>query len=408
MMTAVLLAASGSMGAAAQGYTTEKVLDPADSSPGQSLFGWSVAINGPTALVGAPRDDDAGLDAGAIYLFNSRSGNQTAKIIPADTVAGDWFGFSISSSENFALVGAPRDDDGASDAGSAYVYDLRSENQLAKLTAPNAVADAAFGISVAVSGGVGLIGVRGDAHNGINDTGSAYLFDLMTNNQLAKLTATDLSSGSLFGRSVAISGNRALVGAPRDASPVRSGAAYLFDTTSGDQVFKLTPSDAAINDSFGWSVALNDKWAVIGAPEKSGFDGSAYVFDVDTGAQLFKLSPSDATDQLQFGRFVAISDNKILIGANGENYPGPMSGSAYLFDANTGMQLAKITPSDSNTYHEFGWSGAIEGGTAIIGSYNRGVPSADAFIFIPEPSCLSLIVSPLLMLVDRRRCLLPH
>jgi len=189
-----------------------------------------VSISGNTALVGAFEDDDRGFRTGSAYLFDITTGNQLFKLTASDAAADDRFGFSVSISGNTALVGAWRDDDGGFDSGSAYLFDITTGNQIAKLTASDAAADDAFGRSVSISGNTALVGAVLDDDSG-SRSGSAYLFDITTGNQLAKLTASDAAADDLFGISVSISGNTALVGAQwDDDGGFSSGSAYLYTT----------------------------------------------------------------------------------------------------------------------------------------------------------------------------------
>jgi len=136
-------------------------------------------------------------------------------------------------------------------------------DQETKLTASDAAVFDVFGISVSISGNTALVGASGDDDRGFR-TGSAYLFDITTGNQLAKLTASDATADDRFGKSVAISGNTALVGVSGDDDAGRSsGSAYLFDVTTGNQLAKLTASDAAANDAFGISVSISGNTALV-------------------------------------------------------------------------------------------------------------------------------------------------
>jgi len=306
----------------------------ADDAAEFDEFSRSVALSGNTALVGAWRDDDAGNASGSAYLFGITTGNQLFKLTASDAAVLDGFGVSVALSGNTALVGAAWDNDGGSDSGSAYLFDITTGNQLAKLTAADAAADDFFGYSVALSGNTALIGARQDDDGGVN-SGSAYLFDITTGNQLAKLTASDAAAGDFFGDSVALSGNTALVGAQWDNDGgSNSGSAYLFDVTTGNQLFKLTAAAAAADDFFGYSVAISGNTALVGAlgDDDGGIDsGSAYLFDVTTGNQLAKLTASDAAADDFFGNSVALSGNTALVGARWDADGGRSSGSAYLY-----------------------------------------------------------------------------
>lgn len=92
----------------------------------QNYFGCSISVDGDTALVGAKQEDQGGSNAGSAYVF-VRSGttwNEQQKLIAPDAEAYELFGFSVSISVHTALIGACRDGDNGTDAGSAYVYDL--------------------------------------------------------------------------------------------------------------------------------------------------------------------------------------------------------------------------------------------------------------------------------------------
>ena len=194
-------------------------------------FGGSVAISGDTVVVGAPRDDDAGFDSGSVYVF-VRSGTtwtEEAKLTASDAAAEDEFGVSVALSGDTALVGASGDDDAGSGSGSAYVFvrNGTSWSQQVKLTASDAAAEDGFGASVALSGDTALVGASGDDGTGVS-SGSAYVFVRNGTSwiQQAKLTASDAAAIDYFGYSVALSGETALVGAPFNDGV---GSAYAYE-----------------------------------------------------------------------------------------------------------------------------------------------------------------------------------
>jgi esterase/lipase superfamily enzyme len=278
--------------------TTESLKLTASDVVEAQQFGWSVAISDTTAIIGATGDNDNGSGSGSVYLFDTTTGLQIAKLTASDAAAGDNFGRSVAISGNTAIIGAPFDDDAGVSSGSAYLFDTTTGVEIAKLTASDAAAGDLFGFSVAISGTTAIVGAWGDGDAGFN-TGSAYLFDTTTGVQIAKLTASDFAGFDSFGYSVAISGTTAVVGAfGNDDAGSNSGSAYLFDTTTGVQVAKLTASDAASGDNFGRSVAISGNTAIVGAPfdDDAGFSsGSAYLFDTTTGVEVAKLTASDAT-----------------------------------------------------------------------------------------------------------------
>ncbi len=354
-------------------------------------FGYSVGISGNTAIVGAYGDDDGGDWSGSAYLFDATTGTQITKLTASDAAADDWFGYSVGISGNTAIVGADGNDDAGSYSGSAYLFDAATGTEITKLTASDAAAYDSFGISVGISGNIAVVGAHGDGDGG-SRSGSAYLFDVSTGNQLFKLTAPDAATDDYFGRSVGISGNTAIVGAyGNDDAGSYSGSAYLFDATTGAQIAKLTASDAAALDYFGFSVGISGDTAIVGAyldDDGGNASGSAYLFDATTGTQIAKLTASDAAADDLFGVSVGISGNTAIVGAHGnDDDAGSYSGSAYLFDATTGVQIAKLTASDAAAWDFFGYSVGISGDTAIVGAYSNddaGSYSGSAYLFGPD------------------------
>ena len=135
------------------------------------------------------------------------------------------------------------------------------DDPLFKLLANDGLIAFEFGFSVANSGVIAIIGSPGDDVNG-HASGSAYLFDTTTGLQLFKLLPLDSAEGLEFGWSVAIDGTKAIVGAAQDDID-GNGAAYVFDTTTGQQLFKLVANDGASDDMFGISVAISGTTAIV-------------------------------------------------------------------------------------------------------------------------------------------------
>jgi hypothetical protein len=286
-------------------------------------FGTSVSISGNTALVGAPGSATA---TGAAYVFINSSGNwiQQTKLAAGDAAQNDFFGTSVSLSGNTALVGAPLK---ANDIGAAYIFVQNSGSwtQQAELTASDGTYEDYFGGSVSVSGNTALIGAPGHALN----TGAAYVFVGNSGSWTlqAELTASDASRGDGFGGSVSVSGNIALIGAPSHAY---TGAAYVFVQNGGvwTQQQELTASNPASGDDFGSSVSVSGNTALIGARSNANSTGAAYVFVGSSGSwtQQAKLTTSDAALGDYFGWSSSISGDIILVGAP---YKANGTGAAY-------------------------------------------------------------------------------
>ncbi|MEE8154938.1 MAG: FG-GAP repeat protein [Phycisphaerales bacterium] len=371
----------------------------ADDGAAFDLFGWSVAISGDTAIVGAERDDDNGNWSGSAYLFDAATGRQLFKLLAKDGAADDRFGYSVAISGDTAIVGAFWDDDNGDASGSAYLFDTTTGRQLFKLLASDGAAVDQFGRSVAISGATAIVGVPSDDDNGTS-SGSAYLFDTTTGRQLLKLLPNDGEEFEIFGLSVAISGATAIVGAWYDNdNGFHSGSAYLFDTTTGRQIAKLLPNDGAADDEFGVAVAISGETAIVGAyrdDDNGSSSGSAYLFDTTTGRQIAKLLADDGTAFDFFGDSVAISGGRAIVGAWADDDNGDRSGSAYFFEATTGRLLFKLVPSDNAAKDRFGWSVAMSGSpgkeVAIVGARgddDNGQNSGSAYLFdaAGTPAC---------------------
>jgi hypothetical protein len=361
---------------------------PADGAKGD-CFGVSVACSGNFAIAGAYGDNENGSESGSAYVFDAVTGQQLRRLLPSDGAAGDWFGISVAIDGNRAVIGAQYDEDGGTLAGSAYVFDVTSGQQHFKLLSSDGAADDKFGWSVAVSGDRAIIGVPYDDDNG-SDSGSAYVFDLTTGQQIRKLLPSDGSAGDQFGRSVSISGNTAAAGAPYDkVSAYYFGAAYVFDVSMGQQLFKVQPpwSPSNANPNFGGSVAVSGNLLIGGALNDHTLAtgaGAAYIFDVTTGLQLFQLLCSDGAFSDFFGHSVAIDGDLAVVGAYLDDDLGTSSGSACVFDLTTGQQLLKFLPSDGAGGDLFGSAVSISGDLAVVGAFrndDQGMDSGSAYVF---------------------------
>jgi FG-GAP repeat/Bacterial Ig-like domain (group 1)/Right handed beta helix region len=274
-------------------WTAQAKLTAADGAANDH-FGNSVAVSGDTAVVGAWNDEVGPNEGqGSAYVF-TRTGStwtEQAKLAAADGGPLDWFGWSVALSGDTAVLGATGDEvEGNAEHGSAYVFTRTGSTwtEQARLNASDAAPFDDFGGSVAVSGDTAVVGARNDDVGANAAQGSAYVFTRAgsTWTEEAQLTASDGAAFDSFGQAVAANGDAAMVGAYEDnVGPNEGqGSAYVF-TRAGStwtEEEKLTASDGAADDSFGESVALSGDTAVIGADGDdvgtTANQGSAYVF----------------------------------------------------------------------------------------------------------------------------------
>ena len=288
-------------------------------------FGNSVAVGSGKIVIGSNGFSSA---QGAVYIYDLDGTNEN-RITASDGAASDQFGRSVAVGCGKVVVGSYDDDVNSSvDQGSAYIYDLDGTNEN-RITASDGGGYDRFGNSVAVGCGRIVVGSSLDDDNG-NTSGSAYIFDL-NGNQLTKISASDGADSDTFGSSVAIGCGRIVVGAPYDDDNGNdSGSAYIFDL-NGNQLAKITASDGAANDWFGYSVAVGSGRIVVGAYRDESITGSAYVFDLD-GNQLAKINASDGDPNDSFGISVAVGNGRIVAGAHFDYGVGNQEGSAYIWE----------------------------------------------------------------------------
>jgi len=429
-------------------WTQEQKLTAGDGAAGD-VFGGSVSISGDTVVVGARGDDDNGESSGSAYVFYQDQGGadnwgQVQKLTASDGSAGDWLGYPVSISGDTLVVGARNDDDNGSNSGSAYLFERNqggADNwgEVQKITASDGAAGDVFG-KASIDGDTIVVGASGApavyifqwggstwietqtipgffrfgesvAINGdtlvVGDSyensghGVAHVFGWNGASWVRQqyLLASDGAEHDFFGRSVAISGDNIVIGAPQsyvESGPFwfwGCGVAYLFhrDGASWTEEEEFFPIYLAMDAVFGISAAIDGDTLVVGGDDGSG-TGIAWVFRWDGTSWIGqkKLVASDAADGDYFGDSVSISGDTIVVGAvysNDDN--GVESGSAYVFYRNEGGtdnwgQIKRITPSDSAAGKFFGVSVSISGDTLVAGAVfddDNGTEAGAAYFF---------------------------
>jgi hypothetical protein len=394
--------ADGSGATATASVPEHQKLGPADGAPGDH-FGIAVALDGDSALVGASKRDDNGKNSGAAYVFaRSRSSwTEQQKLLPDDGAAQDWFGDAVSLSGDTALVGA---------VGGAYVFVRTGSSwtQLQTLLPDDGAGQAqhavrrqqdAFGRSVAVDGETALVGAFQADDDGDN-SGSAYVFVRVGTSwtEQQKLLPGDGAAGRLFGTSVSLWGDTALIGAPGHADQMGdSGSAYVFVRvgTSWTEQQRLLASSGAEDDGFGSKVALSGDTALIGAvldDDRGSNAGAAYVF-ARTGSvwtEQQKLLASDGAADDWFGGAVSLVDQTAVIGAWVDDDCGDASGAAYVFLGTGALWTErKVVPRDGARGDGFGSAVSASGDGVLIGAPTHNdrsklAGSAYWFRLVPE------------------------
>ncbi|MCP4896939.1 MAG: hypothetical protein GY906_08180 [bacterium] len=443
-------------GADAWGQVAKILAEDGDS---YDYFGSSVAISGDTAVAGATGDEENGYSSGSVYVFQRDHGDanawgQTVKH-PCPPVLGaswDYFGYSVAVSGDTAVVGAYGDDEMGANSGAAYIFQrdhggAGNWGRVAKLTLGEGNVRRQFGQVVAICGDTVIVGtiyagayIFQRNHGGPNAWG-----------RVVKLDPVGVQGLAYFGHAVAISGDTAIVGAPGGYMP---GAAYVFQRDEGGadlwgQVARLTPSEGegyGLFEYFGDSVAISGDTAVVGKTKNPGVTtpaayvfernlggannwgevtrlgvapysgggptfaesvgvsgdtavvsdraggehGLVYVYSRDEGGpnawgQVTELAPEPSTS---FRDPVAIDGDHVVVGAGG---PVVFRGSAFVFrreqsgDSEVWVRAARRSSTIfSGIYDRFGASVAVSEGTAIIGAWGDaglGEDSGSAFVY---------------------------
>lgn len=383
----------------------------AEDNKSDLQFGYSVDIHGQYAVIGAN-----GVDGGSAYVFQKQTDGtwkQIQKLRGSDTKDLDQFGGSVSIDENIIVVGSAwsdirKGDEIFRDAGSAYVFERDGDiwREAKKITADDAFAEDQFGISVDVQDGTILVGaIWNDLdENGKKrrqDAGAAYIFEKSNDTwlQKQKLSHKDRKPFDLFGVSVSIDANLAIIGAYRQGFNSNNkdyiefaGAAYIFKKNAEgiwEEQQKLTAEKRTEGSFFGYSVSITKGLVLIGSQEYSlDIDGSsslrgsgaAYIFknNGEGWKQSQMITALDRQKDAFFGESVDTDGNRCIIGAWGQKFNSlgqsslDTAGAAYIFEKSENgnwVQKNKITPEKRNGGDQFGISVAIDGDYAICGAW---------------------------------------
>ncbi len=373
-------------------WTQVAKLHPSDRQINHQ-FGNAVAIYGSYAVVGAAQDSAS---KGAVYVYEKvgSSWNLVKKLEAPSRQSSDRFGTSVDIYKDTIVVGAPHEDENAAgsdtklNAGSAYIF-VRSSGVWTfsqKIVASDRDIHDEFGTSVSVYADRLIVGAyRHDGDTALQEKGAAYVFAFAPGSGMwveqKILKASDRKDGDRFGWSVSTGlGNYYIVGAPYQDldsasgnSKLNTGAAYIYHENMSWAQVKITQrsDDRYDQDNFGHSVAINNEFAVIGAPYQNYgvYDESPLVSRSDAGAvyivkrlisgtwpahtQKMVVQTSDRFAGDKFGHSVALDKGvkKIAVGAVEDNFdgspPAPSVGAVYIIGDTT--KPVSVTTSINNS-----------------------------------------------------------
>lgn len=383
VLVSMLLPGRGAIAAPGSRTYEQQAFLKAAVSAADDRNGSSAAIDGDTAVVGAPAYRGLGR-AGrvTVYVRDGAAWQLAATLVPSDTAANDEFGKSVALQGDTLVVGAPW----AATSGAAYVFTRSDGTWTEAAILTGTAADAGlFGSSVAIDGGTIAVGGLWDGSGGTTVGGAITVFTGAgsTWSRQAVLTGSRGGANDQLGTAVAIAGDTIIGGAyledhdgtdPENDNLANSGAAYVFvrsGTTWTEQAYLKAPTPEA-GANFGASVAVDGDTALVGAPKEDpggvSAAGSVHVFTRSGATWTFAatIGASDRTANQEFGGRVALADGTAVIGRQG----GANGGGAYLVVGSgaTWTEEAIVSGSNAEAGDQNGSAVAIDGETVLIGA----------------------------------------
>jgi hypothetical protein len=349
-----------------------------DSVGAGGYFGTAVAVDGDLVVVGAPLDTGLEWASGAIYVFRL-DGDQwidAERLIADDGQVADMMGVSVDISGDRIVAGAWFDDDHGSNSGAAYVFRNQGDGwiQEAKLTKPDPGPEDAFGRTVAIDGDRIVVGAPLDDDAGPSSgTVTSFVHENGAWVHEITLVSPSGSDGDEFGLGLDLRGEQLLIGSPWSGDG--TGHADLFEPGADGQwehaaVF-LHP-DAGPGEYFGFEPALGNGRLALGAylDDQGSPSGRVYVYEQATDgswAMQQAISPGASNEAEQFGISIDLESDVMAIGAD----LAGTTGEVHLYDLQGGdWQLRSILqPESLNAGAEFGWFVDLDGDLLVVGAY---------------------------------------
>jgi hypothetical protein len=335
------------------GQLTQTISSPNPRAYGQ--FGWAVAMSGTTLVVGAPNETARGnVGAGNAYTYTfTASCVATLEATMAEphpqagknsVLPGGEFGWSVAISGADVIVGAPNETaHGLAAAGNAYLFAATTGASIASLTTPNPTVGGEYGYSVSLAGATAYVGAPFEGSGGhvyivFKSTGAASGTTTYT---LAspRVQGGGFVTGGAFGFAVSVGSYYLVVGAGDEnaSGETFSGAAYVYNSSTGILDYALENPDPQAGGVFGYSVVVSGSDVVVGAPAEADANndsaaGNATVYDALNGTALVTLQSPNAATMGYFGYVVAAGDGEIVIGAPTETAEAiSYAGHAYVY-----------------------------------------------------------------------------
>ncbi len=322
--------------------TTGHLIYNLTSPKPQSLggFGDSVAADTSFVVVGAPGENASGhFAAGHVYVFNATTGVLIHTLASPKAQYTGLFGYSVAAIGKIVVVGAPQETaSGYSYAGNAYVFDAKTGHLIYDLTTPAPATYGHFGWSVATTAKIVVVGAMGETASGYSMAGHAYVFNAKNGHLVYTFTSPTPQTDGFFGSSVAADARFVVVGAYGEnvSGYSYAGKAYTFNAVTGHLIYNLTSPSPQSGGSFGYSVAVSGNRIVVGAAFESSKGqteaGNAYAFNAKNGHLVYTFTSPNAQFLGYFGYSVAATAKIVVVGAMGETASGySMAGHAYVF-----------------------------------------------------------------------------
>ena len=408
--------------------------NPLGTSDGDN-YGGAIALSNNLAIVSARYESDSGgLNSGKVYIYDvsDTTANSLKYTISNPNAynasAGDQFGVSVAIDGDFAVVGAPYEDDASgSDSGKAYVFNVGSSGSstaILTLDNPNPTgtsADDNFGTSVAINSEYVVVGSPYEGDTGGSQAGKVYIFDknngslIFTFNNPSEQTANDL-----FGSSVSISGNIVAISAPLDDdnNGTDSGRVYLYSMVTGQILHTINnpnPIGTSIDDTFGSSIDLRGDFLLVSAPYEDdpsytyADSGKAYLFSTISGELLYTFDNPNgdgSTEDDHFGHAVSLSDSYAIISGHDEDdsvNSRTETGKAYFYSLADGLLKHTISnPIVDSTAQsaKFSYSVAINDEYAVIGAPGDQFASFPGKVFVYTAEKVIAMGNPIVTVLD--------